>query len=362
MILHAYFARRFAVNFGLVLAGFTALIILTGLVEEIGDTSGAGIGALSWLAVLAAPGALYRLLPLMVILGGVAHFLALARSSELVVTRAAGRSAGRALLGPAFVVLVTGVLAVSAGNPIVAATSQKYANERAALRGETRQIAKIGANGLWLREGDAQGHRIIRANSSNGRATALDGVSVYEYGPTGAPVARIEAASARLIRGAWLLEGVKQWPLDSTAPEAGATLPQRLTLPSTLTEDAIRDSFGDPSALPIWDLPSYIAQLERAGFSARRHSVWLQAELAQPVFLLAMLVLAAGFTMGHPRGGGTGAQVLMAVLFGFGLYFVRNFVMVLGENGQLPPPLAAWAPPVAALMLALGLLLQREDG
>ena len=34
----------------------------------------------------------------------------------------------------------------------------------------------------------------------------------------------------------------------------------------------------------------------------------------------------------------------------------------MGENGQLQPLLAAWVPPVAAVLLALGLVLQMEDG
>ncbi len=52
----------------------------------------------------------------------------------------------------------------------------------------------------------------------------------------------------------------------------------------------------------------------------------------------------------------------MAVLLGFGLYFIRNFAQILGENGQVPVAMAAWAPPIASIMLTLGLLLHAEDG
>ncbi|MEM7317694.1 MAG: LptF/LptG family permease, partial [Pseudomonadota bacterium] len=64
----------------------------------------------------------------------------------------------------------------------------------------------------------------------------------------------------------------------------------------------------------------------------------------------------------HTRFGGTGVSVLAAVLLGFSFYFIRNFAQILGENGQIPVALAAWAPPLAAVMLSLGLLLQAEDG
>ena len=47
---------------------------------------------------------------------------------------------------------------------------------------------------------------------------------------------------------------------------------------------------------------------------------------------------------------------------GFGLYFIRSFAQILGENGQIPILLSAWAAPLAAVLLGLGLLLRTEDG
>ena len=50
-------------------------------------------------------------------------------------------------------------------------------------------------------------------------------------------------------------------------------------------------------------------------------------------------------------------MVLGAILAGFGIYFLRNLALILGEAGEVPPALAAWAPPFAAMGLSLGLLL-----
>ena len=84
--------------------------------------------------------------------------------------------------------------------------------------------------------------------------------------------------------------------------------------------------------------------------------------LSQPLFLVAMVLVGAAFTMRHVRFGKTGISVLAAIMLGFGLYYVRNFVQILGESGQIPVALAAWATPVASILLALGLLLHMEDG
>jgi lipopolysaccharide export system permease protein len=66
--------------------------------------------------------------------------------------------------------------------------------------------------------------------------------------------------------------------------------------------------------------------------------------------------------MRHTRFGRTGQMVMAALGMGFGIYFIRNFAQILGENGQIPVVLAAWSPPVAAILLSLGLLLHLEDG
>ena len=132
--------------------------------------------------------------------------------------------------------------------------------------------------------------------------------------------------------------------------------------PDGSTPDNIRDGFRAPSDIPIWELPAYIRGLETAGFQAREHRVWFQSELSLPIFLAAMMLIAAGFTMRHARLGNTGNKVLLALLVGFGVFFLRSFAQVLGENGQLPVLLAAWIPPLAAVLASLGLLLHLEDG
>ena len=160
-----------------------------------------------------------------------------------------------------------------------------------------------------------------------------------------------------------VLQQAKTWNLTAANPETQAVeTASGLRVASNLTPDSIRDSFGTPSAIPIWELPDYIAGLERAGFSARSHRVWFQMELALPLLLATMVLVAAGFSMRHARFGNTGTMVLLAMLMGFLIFFLRNFAQVLGENGQIPIALAAWSPPLAALCLSLGLLLHLEDG
>ncbi|MGB8813599.1 MAG: LPS export ABC transporter permease LptG [Paracoccaceae bacterium] len=364
MTLSLYIARRFMGMLAKVLGVFVGIMMLIETLDQMRRFSdqGVGLAQAAQLAALNVPTNLYRILPLIMILTSIALFLGLARSSELVVVRAAGRSGLRFLVTPVVCALAVGALSVAVMNPFVAATSKAYSALYTKYQSGSASVLSVSADGLWLRQGGAEGQTVIHAARANLDGTVLYGVSFLTFDANGIPQSRTEATEARLITGAWELTDAKRWPLNDANPEAKAVQEALSSLPSDLTRDAIRDSFGTPSAIPIWELPDYIAGLERAGFSARNHRVWLQMELALPLLLASMVLVAAGFTMRHARFGKTGQMVLYALLGGFGMFFLRNFAQVLGENGQIPIYMAAWSPPLAATLFAMGLLLHLEDG
>lgn len=363
MILYRYFGRRLLQSFGLTLGAFALILGLIDLVEQLRRHAGDGIPFMRivGLTALNVPGTLYALLPLVTILATLALFLSLSRSSEMVVSRAVGRSAMRSLLAPLAGVLALGIAAVAVLNPIAAATTARYEALSDDLTGDVGTLSVAG-EGLWLRQGSTDGQMVIRAQRASADGTALAGATFIGFDASGTPIMRIEAAEAVLEGGAWTLTNPKLWRLDAPNPEATAETRERMTLPTDLTAERIRDSFAAPDVIPVWELPTFIARLERAGFSSRPHEMRLWTEIAMPVFMVAMAMIAASFTMRHTRVSRTGMMVLGALLTGFGLYFVRNFAEVLGESGQLPILLAAWAPPFAGLFLALGLILHLEDG
>jgi lipopolysaccharide export system permease protein len=365
MTLSRYIALRFLGLVGRVFLIFFGILMLVDMIEQLRRFSGEGIGmgGAATLSLMNVPETLYRILPLIVIMAAIAMFIGLARSSELVVVRAAGRSGLRFLVTPVVMALAVGAVTIALFNPLVAATSKAYAERRADLSQGAGSVLSVADTGLWLRQGSDEGQTVIQAARANLDGTELYGVTFLGFDAEGEPVSRVEAETARLVDGAWELTGTKRWDLSAANPELAARRkagPVRLA--SDLTAERIRDSFGTPSAIGFWDLRGYIADLEKAGFSAQSHRLWFQMELAQPLLMMAMVLVAAGFTMRPARFGGTGRMVLYAMLAGFAIFFLRNFAQALGETGQIPILVAAWSPPLAAALFALGLLLHLEDG
>ena len=150
MILHFYVARRFLWLFLTVLGIFALFQGLLDLIDELRRYGGkAGFAEVLQLTALKLPEGLYQILPLVMILSSIALFLGLARSSELVVIRAVGRSGMVMLLAPVTVSLLIGALAVAIFNPIVAATSKRHFDLAESFDTNERAAISIGPVQIW---------------------------------------------------------------------------------------------------------------------------------------------------------------------------------------------------------------------
>lgn len=364
MIFARYFALRFAKSFLITMLLLGLILALIDTAEQLRRFSNEGILFTTALriALMNTPYALYQVLPIVVNIAALTLILAMSRSSELVAMRAAGRSGLRALMGPAMVAMVIGVVGLAVINPFVAATQKEYKRLRAEAGNQPQDSLLIERGELWLRGGDAAFQTIIRAKHVAPAQHRLDDVTFISLAPDGTLSARIEAKSAQLISGAWRLTEAKKWDFSRLNPEGSATiLPNDTLLPSRLSWEGILGSVSGPSEISFWKLSGYIQDLERSGLTATAHRVAQQIELAQPLLLAAMVMLAAGLTMRYNRAQSRAMPVLMAILGGFGIFFMRNFAQVLGQSAQIPVFAAAWAPPLTAALLGLAVMLHVEE-
>ncbi len=366
MTLWLYLARRFAVTTFFAFVGVLALAAIFDVLElarRAGDDVDIGFLTLIGLSALRAPSIAMIASPYMIMLAAMWTCARLARSSELVVMRAAGVSS----LGVAAPVFMTaafiGALSTAVFNPVSAELLDRFERLEAQIFDDNRSLLAISPTGLWLRQGNFAAHSVIRAKSSNADGTELEDVTILFFEDEDRFVGRTEAARATLQPGFWRLEEARIWRLDKADPFAAPSLRERafFDLQTELTADQILDSFAPPETIQFWELPALIRTLEKQGFSARRHVLQFHALLAAPLVFAAMALIGAAFSMRHARFGGLGLMALYAALTGFGAFFVLSVAKALASSGAAPAIPAAWAPPFAAMLLAIGLLLRLED-
>lgn len=360
--LSRYIARQFLMHFLAILALFVFLILVFDTVELLrraAGRSGIGLSLIAEMAILRSPHMMQMTLPFSILFASMLTFWRLTRSHELIVTRAAGVSAWQFLLPILLVTLLLGVARITMVNPVSAIMLARYDRlDNTYLRTGGNALAFAGG-GVWLRQSGDHGQVVLHANavSLNGPQVELKPVIVYQYRGNDKFFGRIDAERATLRDGYWEME--KAW---LHRPEEPATFAERHRLPTDLTLARIQDSFAAPETMSFWDMPGFIDALRGAGFSALRHRLHLHALLATPFLMMAMVLLAATFTLRHVRQGGTTSIVGLGVATGFLVYFFSDVAFALGLSSSIPIALAAWTPASVTGSIGIALLLHLEDG
>ena len=359
--LQAYVLGRTLAGLATALAVIGSVIALIDFVElsrTLGGRQEMSFVELLGLIALKSPAVILQLAPFVFLFGVLGAFVALNRRSELVAMRAAGVSAWRFVLPTAGAAFLIGVVAVGILNPLAAAMNARFEARRAAIL-----LGGQAGRDIWLRQGDDRSQIVIHGKSHDtiGDVVRLKGVSLFVQtltpGGGHAVSRRIEAAQARLEPGFWRLSDVRE-----ASPGAGAEHSEQLLIPSMLDHRTAMESFAAPGAVAFWRLPATIRAAELAGYSSVGYRLRFQQLLATPLLFSAMSILAAAFSLRLMRMGGLAGLAAIGVGLGFLVFFLNQFCGALGSSEVMPAPIAAWAPPILALLAGVTLLCYTEDG
>ncbi len=343
------------------LVAVLASILLIDMVEQmrtVGTRAELGMMEALRLTLLKTPTLIEQTLPFVVLAGTMMAIIGLNRSSELVALRAAGISAWRFLAPSAFVGLALGVVAVTALNPIGAYLYQQFESEKEDALVDSGLTA--GANGVWIRQGDPDGQVVIHAEGVDASGTRLQGATFMFFEmqqDTLRFTRRIHAQDAELMPGFWQLTDIVE-----AIPGGRPSTQEHLAIPTTLDATELINRFVNPATLSFWVLPTFIHEARAAGFAPTRYELKWQSLLAYPLLLAVMAALGAAFSLQMQRLGNLARWGAAGVGIGLFLFFYSQLAGAFAMTQTVPPPVAAWSPPLAGLFIALAMVAFLEDG
>jgi lipopolysaccharide export system permease protein len=358
LTLSRYFAARFAKTIMAIFFTMFCLMFVVYFVELLrraGDIPQAGAGTVALMTVLRVPATAETILPFAVLFGSMATFVDLTRKLELVVARASGVSVWQFLLPPACVALAIGVVSVTLYNPVSALMKQRSDQMELDLFGVEGSV-RID-HGKWFRLNGVDGTAIMHATSYRAGGAELSGVSVNVYQKDGVFLERVEAAKAKLLAGVFVLDDAHVSAPGEASRSVGSYL-----LATDLSPEQLVSAATPPQGAPFWDLLRLGDSTRDAGLDPTGYFLQFQTLLARPALLVAMVLVAASFSLRFFRFGGIARAVSGGVVAGFVLYIVTKVFSDLGGAGVISPLLAAWSPALVGNMLGTVALLHSEDG
>ncbi len=359
LTLSTYIGRQFMIGIGIALFALAMLILLFDAVELTRRAAGrpdVGLTVVVKMALAHLPYLTQRVIPYAILVGVMLALARLTRTHELVVVRAAGVSVWQFLFPGLALAFAIGLFVTTIFNPIASALLAQFEQLDAKyLRGQVTNLA-VSSSGLWLRQSNPTGESVIHASRISQPGLVLHDVIILNFANRDEFVGRIDADQAALQNGRWMLTNALV-----TGPERLGERRETLYFETNLTINQIQDSFASPETMSFWQLPAFIALLERAGFSSLKHRVHLYTVLAEPALHVGMVLIAAAFSLRMTRRGGVGLLMALGIGLGFLIYVFSDVVLALGLSANLPALLAGVAPAALTIVTGAALLLYLED-
>ncbi len=352
-----YIARHYLAVFLVILAAFLGIVFIFDVIELLRRSASKNVefGVVLTMGLLHLPDIMQKILPFIALFAAMLTLWRLTRTQELIIVRATGVSVWQFLAPMLVVTLVMGLLYLFAVNPLGALMKRTYREM------ENRYIENtaldLSSAGLWLRQKDDARNILLHADSVSLEPFTIMPLIAFFYDAGGHYLGRMDAESARLEDGAWTVSN--GWMNRKGRP------PEKITqtrLPTTLSLGKIQESMSAPGAVSFWDIPAFIKALEATGFSGLRHRMLFAGLVAQPLFLCAMVMTAACFSLSMSRRGYAFYSALGGLFAGSFAFGFNDVVQALGANQALPVWLAAFAVPLITVSVATAALFHLEDG
>lgn len=342
----------------IILSSMTILIDMIESLREVERIPNAGIGFAAQLTLLRAPKLVLTMMPFIFLFGSMWAFYQLNKRSEIAVMRSAGLSVWGIVAPSAILAILLGVGVLTFVDPLASRMSSHAETVKNEARGKSANLIKVLNGGIWLRQRTGNETLILHADSYDAPENKLRDVVLWKQTLDGVFLERWDADEAEIADRQYILTDARLRTPGSSSGRRQETQ----VMESVFSISDLREDVAKPDTMSIWALPGFISLAEDAGLPTVKYELRYYDLLSLPLKLLAMVLIAATFSMRPVRQGGTVRLVLWGIASGFVLFITAEISNATAEARLVPVLLAAWAPVFIAALLAITFLLNTEDG
>lgn len=310
-----------------------------------------GMGSALLFVLLSAPGHVYEVVPVAVLIGTLYALAQLGRNSELIVLRVSGISMTTLGLILLRVGLVFAVLTFLVGE-LITPLSEKTA-QRMRIKATDSVVAQDFRSGLWVKDGNS----FVNIEDVLPDAGLIN-IHIYEFDPDFRLRMVSNAKSGNYEKGQWELHDVTQTRfienkvLTEVFPQA--------SWQSVIQPELLNVLLVVPEKMSAWNLYFYIRHLSENHQKTTRHEIALWSKMVYPIASIVMVVMALPFGFLQQRAGGISAKLFAGIMMGISYQVLNRLFVHIGLLNDWPPPMSATVPTLLYLTAGLGMLVWME--
>ncbi len=336
---------------------FLALGITLNLFEEIEFLKNLNLSFITpiVLSLSYVPTLIIELLPFIVFLSSMYYFLHLKSSKDLLSIKVFGYSNLRIILILSFFSFLLGLFFLFAVNPITSSLIRHYETEKANYAKDVDHLISINKNGVWIKESNDFGYKIINAERLNNQL--LEEISIYEFDNNHKLIKRLESESALIVDSPWEMKNAYIYDLI----ENNNIFLEKHEFQSTNTLEKIKSLYKNLNTISFLDLILNYSKLNKKGYSKKLLNKQINKFISIPFFLFLMVVLAAIFTIGSLKNKQNFYYILISILTCVAIFYFKDLSIAVGQTERISLVLSVWMPIIIiGLFCSIGIIQINE--
>ena len=317
---------------------FFIIILITNILEQIEFFKNIDLSFyyLFFLSLLNTPSVLFEILPFIFLLGTQVFFIHLIDKNELQVFKYSGLNNIKIIkiLGLySFILGIIMVIFFYNGSSIL---KNSYLLIKNNYSDDNKYLAVITENGLWIKDEINDNINIINARQVNNEF--LLNVSITKFNKDFDLVEVLQSERVDITSKKWkifnpiTLKGNSQSTLNE------------LILHSNFDLQKINSLFSNLSSLSIIDLITLRKSYMSLNYSVTDINSHLLKIVSYPVYLTLITIFSAiiMFNIGYQKN--TFFKITLGIFLSVIIYYINNFLSVLGTNEKIPVTLSIFLP------------------
>ena len=317
---------------------FFIIILITNILEQIEFFKNIDLSFfyLFFLSILNTPSVLFEILPFIFLLGTQVFFIHLIDKNELQVFKYSGLNNIKIIkiLGLySFILGIIMVIFFYNGSSIL---KNSYLLIKNNYSDDNKYLAVITENGLWIKDEINDNINIINARQVNNEF--LLNVSITKFNKDFDLVEVLQSERVDITSKKWkifnpiTLKGNSQSTLNE------------LILHSNFDLQKINSLFSNLSSLSIIDLITLRKSYMSLNYSVTDINSHLLKIVSYPVYLTLITIFSAiiMFNIGYQKN--TFFKITLGIFLSVIIYYINNFLSVLGTNEKIPVTLSIFLP------------------
>ena len=347
-ILFSYLVNIFLKNILLVLLIFLFLIFLIDFIEiyrraseKINFNNNDNfISILMYLSLLKLPLTIKNILPISILISSVLTFIKWRQNNYFVIVRMVGISLKKTIFLPCVLVLFIGLLSLIFLYPLANYCNDKYKNlEKKYFGHKVEETISLSKNGIWIKKKTNDGFLIIKSENITKNKNVLNNVEIFQFDNNNNFINKIIAHTASLEGNILRLKKGKNLNSEITNKFFDIFL---IKLSNKFNTFNFNSEIAEN--MDLVDLYNYILLMKKLGVNYSNHLIFLLKELFQPILIVSFILISAPLILKNNERKFPLTIMCLTILIGFVIYFLVDFMYVLGSMEKLNPYIAGIGP------------------